>query len=316
MSTARREGRCFMQSAGEEWRVESIDDWGHLSDSVQLETADEPMGTKEKFWVRSPDDQRLLFKYARFRHGRTMGEDWVEWAVYKLASMLSVPAATAIPATYQGKRGVLSVSVLSSDERLIHGNELLARSDPKYDLETSRQNPRYTVEAVHEALAEISAPRECAPPIRTAFDAWAGYVMLDAWVAGRDRHHENWAAIEHGGHVRLAPTFDHGNALGFQEPEPKIEALAQDAERVVRWAKRGSSHHFSGKPDLVQLAMAALDLTSHEVGAYWLMKLAEVADHEIESVFESVPTEYLSEAGRTFRTQLLLVNRERILHAR
>lgn len=303
-------------AAGHDWRVETIDDWGLSTDFGQLETTDEPMGTKEKFWVRSPDGQHLLFKYARFRQGRTMGEDWVEWAVQKFASMLTIPAATAILATHQGRRGVLSVSVLAPGERLIHGNELLARSDPAYDSEAARQNPNYTVDAVYKALNEVSAPSGCALPIRTAFDAWAGYLLLDAWVAGRDRHHENWAAIERAGEVRLAPSFDHGNALGFQEPESKVEVLAHDAELLLRWARRGRSHHFNGRPDLVRLSRDALNLTDDEVHAYWLKMLADVADHEVESVLASVPTPYLSEAGRTFRVKLLQVNRERILHGR
>lgn len=305
-----------MGQTGEEWQIESIDDWQYLSDSAQFETADEPLGTKEKFWVKSPDGQRLLFKYARVSMGRTMGEDWVEWAVYRLASMLLIPAATAIPAMHRGNRGVLSVSVLSNEERLIHGNELLARSDPRYDVAVARENIGYNVDAVRKALSEVSPPQGCEGPIQTAFDAWAGYLMLDAWVAGRDRHHENWAAIERAGHVRLSPTFDHGNALGFQEPEHEVEALTQDEERLKHWARRGRSHHFNGKPDLVQLALRALDLTNSGVSTYWKSKLAAVADREIERLLASVPATYLSDPGRTFRARLLQVNRERILHER
>ena len=37
------------------WRVEMVDNWDPTSDAVQFETADEPMGTKEKFWARFPD---------------------------------------------------------------------------------------------------------------------------------------------------------------------------------------------------------------------------------------------------------------------
>lgn len=299
-----------------DWRVESIDDWGPSNDAAQHETADEPMGTKEKFWTRTPDGREVLFKYARVRHGRTMGEDWVEWVVHQLASLLSIPTAVAIPAKHQGRRGVLSVSVLSPGEQLTHGNELLARSDPTYDSETSRRNPGYTVKAVAKALRGIAAPNECSPPIRTAFDAWAGYLLLDAWVAGRDRHHENWAAIEHSGRLRLAPSFDHGNALGFQEPETEVEHLAADAERLLVWAKRGRSHHFEGRPSLVNLAREALSLTDGEVRAYWRNMLVGIADSDVESVLAGVPTRYLSESGRTFRLKLLQVNRERILHGR
>lgn len=306
----------MLWASGEDWRVDPIDDWGSLADAAQFETTGEPMGTKEKFWTRSPDGREVLFKYARVRHGRTMGEDWVEWVVHQLASLLLIPTAVAVPALHAGRRGVLSVSVLALGEQLIHGNELLARSDPTYESDTSRRNPGYTVEAVFEALRGIGAPDQCAPPIQTAFDAWAGYLLLDAWVAGRDRHHENWAAIEHAGELRLAPSFDHGNALGFQEPETKVEDLATNAGGLLVWAKRGRSHHFDGRPGLVDLARKALDLTDFEVRAYWLDALARVADRDVESVLARVPTPYLSEAGRTFRMKLLQVNRERILHGR
>ena len=301
---------------GREWRVEVVDDWGPTSDTVQLETADEPMGTKEKFWVRSPDGREVLFKFARVRHGRTLGEDWVEWVVHQLASLLSIPTAVAVPALHMGRRGVLSLSVLAPGEQLIHGNELLVRSDPTYDPETSRRNPGYTVKAVFEALRGIDAPMECVPPIRTAFDAWAGYLMLDAWVAGRDRHHENWAALEHAGELRLAPSFDHGNALGFQEPEDKVEVLARNAERLRAWAARGRSPHFDGKPGLVDLALEALDMTDGEVRGYWRNALVGISDRDIESVLTDVPAAYLSDAGRTFRLKLLRLNRERLVHGR
>lgn len=299
---------------GHAWRVEAVDDWTMTPEVDQPRTTEEPLGTKEKFWVLAPDDRRYLFKYARVRHGRTMGEDWVEWAVHELATLLSVPAATAIPALHNGRRGVLSLSVLALGDRLIHGNELLARADPEYDSQIARQNPRYTVEAVHNALTGVAAPSSCPPPIRTAFDAWAGYLMLDAWVAGRDRHHENWAVIDHTGQLRLAPSFDHGNALGFQEPESAVQVLAADEEKLNRWAQRGRSHHFGGKPSLIHVASSALGLAGDSVREHWLGALAAVTNHDVESVLAKIPTEYVSEAGRTFRVKLLHQNQERILH--
>ncbi|MEP9395141.1 hypothetical protein ABLE94_23180 [Gordonia sp. VNK1] len=297
-----------------EWRVEVVDDWVSDADGAQLRTADEPLGTKEKFWVRAPNGVRYLFKYARVRQGRTMGEDWVEWAVHELATLLSVPTATAIPAVHNGRRGVLSHSVLAADDRLIHGNELLARADPAYDSQAERENPGYTVQTVRVALEDIGAPIACRSPITTAFEAWAGYLMLDAWVAGRDRHHENWAVIEHVGQLNLSPSFDHGNALGFQEPESKLSELADNDDLLARWARRGRSHHFGGRPSLVHLAVAALDLVNDEVREYWLGKLADLDDHDITSVFAGISPEYLSEEGRTFRVKLLHLNREGILH--
>lgn len=295
------------------WQPVAIDDWAmHEDDSLSI--AEEPLGSKEKFWVTGPGGVRYLFKYARAKDERVMGEDWVEWVVHQLGELIGIPTAVAIPATHHGRRGVLSRSVLQPGERLIHGNELFALADPWYETEVSRPNPRYTVTAVQTALASIPAPDRCAPPVRTAFDAWAGYVMLDAWVAGRDRHHENWAVIEHGGARRLAPSFDHGNALGFQEPEPKVADLAVDDARLAAWARRGRSPHFPGKPTLVQVARDALRLAGAAVHDHWIGKLTDVSDGDVGSVLAQVPDEFLSEPGRIFRTRLLTHNRERIVH--
>lgn len=295
-------------------RIETIDDWPPCAEDGQLLITEEPLGTKEKFWVTAPDGHQCLFKYARRNNDRTMGEDWVECAVHRLASVLSLPTATAVLATHEGRRGVLSRSVLSPGDSLIHGNELLARIDPNYDTNVARQNPQYTVAAIRNALADVEAPPECVPPVETAFDAFAGYLVLDAWVAGRDRHHENWAAINRGGILRLAPSFDHGNALGFQVHEDQLSAMAGDDDLLARWAQKGRSHHFAGRPTLTSVAADALELCNADVRAFWLDQLRAVSAADLDSVTSKVPAAYLSVSGRTFTTNLLVLNRERILN--
>lgn len=97
-------------------------------------------------------------------------------------------------------------SVLGAGDELSHGNELLAGAFADYDVNTSRKNPLYTVENIRKAL-ENAEPSE---PDRwdSAFDQLAGYLVLDALVAGRDRHHENWAVmVSMDGGRRLAPSL-------------------------------------------------------------------------------------------------------------
>lgn len=295
------------------WRVETIDDWGLPQDGGSRVTPDEPLGTKSKFWVNAPDGTEFLFKYAREHQGHTAGEDWAEWVVHRLAGLLAIPTAVAIPARHEGRRGILSRSVLSSGEQLIHGNELLALIDPDYDTEIIGENNRYTVEAVFNALDGIAAPTSVSSPVLTAFDAWSGYAMLDAWVAGCDRHHENWAVIKKDGSLRLAPSFDHGNALGFQVRENTIQTLITSSSDLSRWARRGRSRQFRGKPALIELARASLQLVGSDTRTHWLDRLAAVSTSDIESILCEVPYDYLSVAGRSFRAQLLHLNRERIL---
>jgi hypothetical protein len=81
-----------------------------------------------------------------------------------------------------------------------------------------------------------------APFDATAFDVFAGYVVLDAWVANRDRHDNNWAVLRpitlSADPLRLCGSYDHASSLGFN---------VTDEERSVRLADRGKVSYFDLK---------------------------------------------------------------------
>ena len=60
--------------------------------------------------------------------------------------------ATVELATCAGQRGIVTRNFVPDGARLEHGNELLVRVDPDYDMDLPRQNDRYTIEAVSRAL--------------------------------------------------------------------------------------------------------------------------------------------------------------------
>jgi hypothetical protein len=275
---------------------------------------DEPLGTKEKFWVENPEDMMpWLFKYAREIDGRVLGEDWAEWLVHKFGLLLGMPTAEIRPATCEDRRGIVSKTVVPLTGRLVHGNSLLSESSPEYDPERRRENEAYTVAAVFGALDGAKAPPGMsAVPAMTAFEVWAGYLLLDALVAGRDRHHENWGIINDGGNRYIAPSFDHGNALGFQEFDHKrLRCLRSDAQ-MLSWSKRGRSHHFAGKPTLVALAMEALALCRPEAREYWRIAIQNMSEDTIAKIVAAVPSAVMSEVTRSFVIKLVLVNRKRV----
>ncbi|WP_353649563.1 hypothetical protein ABLG96_00940 [Nakamurella sp. A5-74] len=292
------------------WESVDVTDWTVVDD--------EPMGTKDKRWLEDPDGQRWLFKSCRVKNEVVRGEDWAEWITWRLAGMLGVPAAQVRPARLSGHHGVLSLSMVERDERLVAGNELLARGDGTYDESVSRSNPRYTLSAVHGALDGMPGLSFVARPTSfSAFDVWASYVLLDAWVAGRDRHHENWGAIEApDGSLRLAPSFDHGNGLGFQESPARHAALSADPEALRRWAERGRSHHFAGRPSLVEVAHGALRMAHPDAERHWLDALADVDQDQVRDEIRQVSADVLSETSAMFCHRLLTVNRRRLLDVR
>ncbi|PPG31594.1 hypothetical protein [Rathayibacter sp. AY2B9] len=277
--------------------------------------SDEPMGTKEKFWLVA-DGDLWLFKFARQRGDETRGEDWAEWVSFHLARMLDVPCAEIRPATVGGRRGIMSRNVIEREQiqSLEIGNSLLRHSDRHYDHARRRPNDRYTVDAVRRALDGVDAPAGFdAVAGLSGFDVWAGYLLFDAWVAGRDRHDENWAVIAGRGHRTLSPSFDHGNALGFQETEEKRAACLADEALFDRWVRRGRSHQFAGRPLLVDLAAEALAAASPEAQAFWPARLRAVDPSAVREVLAAVPPTLMSETCASFTEGLLAATRRRIL---
>lgn len=120
------------------------------------------MGTKDKFWV-ALDGEEWLFKFSRSDGlGGVRNEDWAEWIVYHLALELGIPAAVVRPGTCDGRRGILSRSVMRdrTSERLVHGNELLTNSFmtsiATINL-TSRERTRATPSSMWRRLSAVSA---------------------------------------------------------------------------------------------------------------------------------------------------------------
>ncbi len=292
--------------------------WQPLRVVLASAQADEPMGSKEKWWIDIPNDERSwLLKLSRVddRDGTVSGEDWAEWVVHHLAGLLGVPTATVLPATLEGRRGIVSRSVLQDKfEYLDHGNSVLSASVAAYDQSTRGENPGYTPAAVRDALKDVAPPTEVTwPPGFTAYDAWTGYLLMDAWVAGRDRHPENWAVILRGSERRLAPSFDHGNALAFQERDQRRVRMLDDDEYLHRWISRGTNRYFSGQPGLTDLALHALQLASPMASTHWTDHLDALNDEAIQSVVFEVPEEIMSDVTRRFIVRLLATTRRRLL---
>ena len=278
---------------------------------------DEPLGTKEKFWVTPPDeDDTWLFKYARLNSEQeVLGEDWAEWLVHQLGVAMGIPTATVVPATCSGRRGVLSKNIVPLTGRLVHGNSLLGHIDSSYETTNGRENPGYTVDAVHRALEGVTAPESAlAASGLDAFDVWAGYLVLDALVAGRDRHHENWGIVTSKGSRFLAPSYDHGNALGFQEKDEKRRRCLDVPDQMRSWVERGRSPHFAGKPSLVTLAHRATQQSSFEANTRWRRAIQELSIDLVRDLTQQVPGDVMSDVTRSFVVELVSRNQRRLIN--
>lgn len=280
----------------------------------------EQLGTKEKFWLHI-DNEPHLFKIGR----PGTGENWAEKVVAELCTLLGLPSASYKLAIWKGKHGVLSPSIVPPDGRLVHGNELLAGIHTDYPANKVRHNREHTMGRIHALLkhSAILPPLDWQSPdesIKTAFDVFIGYLMLDTWIANQDRHHENWGLIAHQNHIFLAPTYDHAASMGQNETDAVREERLNTSDKrrtLSYYIARAQSAIYKGKKDkkpLKTIDAFYLAAAKNPLAAkIWLECLRNVTLQDCEQIFSCFPEDYISPLGVEFALQLLRLNRKRLL---
>ena len=291
--------------------------------------AAEWMGTKRKFWF-TRDGQRWLFKAEE----RGTGEDWAEKIVSELAGRLGLPHVSYELAEERDgpnylQPGVICPHCAPTPWNLVLGNQLMLARDANYPALSERRYKvkEHSVPAVVDCVRHLGLPPSewCQPlpgEIRTALDVFVGYVLLDAWVANQDRHHENWGAlrIPHDPVIRLAPSFDHGASLArnLSDEDRQIRLESHDQGRQIpAYAARARSAFYGDalaqRPLGTLEAFSAFKEAAPVAGNVWQARLAAVTMEEVNAIVNEVPPQRMSPVTRRFTSNLLSVNRERIL---
>ena len=240
--------------------------------------------------------------------------DCAEVFVSRLAQHLHIPAADCRFAACDGELGVISRNVTPVGFSLYTGRTYLPEvegyeRDP-IDSSAERRPGRmrrdrgYTLEAVAQVLENVGPP----PGVTglTAFGVFAGYLVLDALVGNTDRHPGNWALLEtdEDGARFLAPTFDHGSALGAGLTDHN-----RRSRDPIAFAARGRANPFlPGRPRLVELAREAVRRADAGI---WLERVAALENAAVQVTLEA-PGPRLSDVASTFIRTVVLENRRRL----
>lgn len=274
----------------------------------------ETSGGDEKQWIEDEGGSLWLFKPRTEQAGWSQGEDWAEKITSELAVLLGVPAATVELAVRDGRRGSLSLSLRPAGWELQHGALLLGELLPGYE-PRSKARSGHDLGNIERVLADVRPPD--ALPQMSAFESFAGYLVLDALVANQDRHEENWAVLRPlpgDGEVTLAGSYDHGSALGFNLTDAK-RTLELDRDGVPTFCGKAMAHRFDRESDgrltLVELAHSALTRSSSSARSHWLTAVEAATDAALVSAVDRVPE--LSDPVRRFTHALLTINRRRLL---
>lgn len=295
----------------EPFPIVDVSNW----DIITAETS----GDEPKYWLQEPGvDLRWLVKTVTVKEGLVHGEDWAEKAVAHLGRMLGIPCARVQLAEMRGRSACISADLRPRSYDLQHGQGLLEECGaPGYVHGKGRDHPGHTLENIRASLDDALPPPSCELPFDgTAYDVFAGYIVLDAWVANRDRHDNNWAvlrpALASGGPLRLSGSYDHASSLGFNLTDEKRKQLV-DQNRVASWCEKGTAWRFDYDrgTTLVELAVRALRLASPDARSYWPERLRQVQLEEVRNILARVPR--MSDPARTFAEMVLDVNRRRVL---
>lgn len=156
----------------------------------------------------------------------------------------------------------------------------------------------------------FAGPRE----IR-GFGVFTGYLLLDALVANRDRHSENWAVLRTNGRGvdTLAPSYDHASSLGFNLRDNRRELLLRDKRMFVAFLRKGDAYRFEDgqRTTLVDYALRALTLAGDLTRTFWLARLTDLDPAQLPSLAARIPT--MSDLARSLAVELLIANRRRLL---
>jgi hypothetical protein len=286
----------------------------------------EPLGARPKFWF---DNRSRLFK----AEARGTGEDWAEKIACELCSLLGLPHVHYDLAhdVNHDVLGVICPTCAVPPLVMALGNQMLQALDPDYPEGMKYKVRQHTIDAVTDVLRLLVPLPEAygglALPtgIDSALGIFAGYVLLDAWVANQDRHHQNWGVLRSPGamssaNLHLAPTFDHGASLArnLTDAERSERLTSRDVNRQVRaFVRRARSAFYADVQQVKAMttfeAWQAFSQKSPAAATIWLETLRRVDENMVHNILDSIPLQRMSQISRDFTLALLTENRKRLL---
>ena len=276
----------------------------------------ESMGSKQKFWYRNPADDFgsvWLFKYPR----SNSGEHWAEKIAAEVAGALDIPHARVELAVCGEIRGTVTESFVSSQETLMHGNELLGLAISDYNPAQSRRPPRHNLDNIFRILENVCAGMDplYSEKLKTQF---ADYLVLDAIIGNTDRHHENWGVlldVNEETLLGLAPSFDHASSLGRELSNARRKRHLAE-ETIGNYSAGGRGGIYWSEDD--SRRPRPLNLVSRAIASYAdvfrsaLEKLAMLEERNILEAVSRIPDEWMTSPERDFATAMMRHSLERL----
>jgi hypothetical protein len=175
-----------------------------------------------------------------------------------------------------------------------------------------RDRRGHTIENVARVLDGVDPPADERCAGLDGYGVFVGYLVLDALVAGQDRHSDNWSVIVMpDGSRRLMHSYDHATSLGFNLTDVARQRTL--AGGMDAWVRRGMANRFEGGRgvSLVDWAVRAAAHAGDDVRLHWRAALGRLDVAAVAAVADRI--DVVSEVTRTFVTEIVERNRGRLL---
>jgi len=296
-------------------------------DTSTWEVSDiEPSGAEIKRVLIDPIDPtvRWFFKNNTTDEQMRYGEDFAEVISSHLAPILGVASAQVHFATHRGVEGIISKNVAPLGLELVHGATWM----PAHGIPNFKRGEKFrkghSLTNIHKSLVGVAAPpSNFYPQDLTAFDAFAGMCVFDAWISNQDRHEDNWAVLNpiikrNDLIMRLSPIYDNGSSLAFNENEAKMSEMLNDSKnpRIQQWGRRAKAQRMeriqpgNRRLKLVEVAGMALGMCTEAGREHWKSQIAAVDLDQARGIAHEITI--MSDVRRNFINKLLTLNLERI----
>ena len=272
---------------------------------------------QEKAWLVHAQLGSCLFKESTIESTADIQTDWSEKIAYELAQMLYLPAAqyqladALIDEDYDLVRGSISCDYTVPGAVNISAEKLMIQAYPNYN---ENQSQFYTVDRVLDAFQQnqVQAPSgyDLPPGIGDGAETFVGYLMFDAVIGNCDRHDQNFEIqVLSDGRKELAPTYDHGQALGASLMNAdRLSKTTADYQNYL-----GGNFYVDGT-DITSLEAFEIAASRYPQAAIiWQERLAQITPEQVNEIFNRLPVDRITPLARKFAEQVIRDGREQVL---
>lgn len=260
-------------------------------------------GTRTKYWLLEPgvdSEQATKFLFKIPTEGT--GGHWAEFIASKVGAELGFHTAEVEIAVNNGTVGTISKNFRSKTEELYEGGDLFLAQFEEFDRHSLDY---YELPNILDILSAYNVEKD-----------FVTFPVFDALIANNDRHCDNWGVLSGPNGVRLAPIYDNGSSLGFNEVEHKKRMMLTDDRMLEGFCNRGRpSIGLPGrkKPKHFELLSYLYSCLPQEL-AIIMESLNKLNKGILITTVKDIPSEIMSDLDKEWVIRLLMYRKEWILN--